>query len=237
MIKMPIRLKVRSHWKELLSDAVAQRALLEKTAKLEQRQTGEYIRPIMLLQAQPRYQGKESLTVEVLRQTLIQDFNIPEEQIARATGDSDEIGGKDLNKTDCQIRFVITVQALREGWDCPFAYVLYSVAESKSGTAVEQILGRVLRLPKASRKQNEALNLAYAYSSSDHFDEAARQLRDGLVQNGFEPHEAQMMVQTPFQQPDLPLFQAGTMDYALSEPVFFPLRERPLLERTACFNE
>lgn len=229
MIKMPIRLKVRPQWKELLSDAIAQRNRLEAAAKLEQRNTGEYLRPIMLLQAQPRSQNKETLTVDVVRQTLIEDFKIPENQIARATGDVDEIGDTDLSQPDCPIRYVITVQALREGWDCPFAYVLCSVAESKSSTAVEQILGRVLRLPKATRKQIDSLNLAYAYATSESFGVVANQLRDSLVQNGFERYEAQAMIQTPTEQPDLPLFGGG-METALSEPVAISIPTRPALE-------
>lgn len=229
MIKMPIRLKVRPQWKELLSDAIAQRNRLEAAAKLEQRNTGEYLRPIMLLQAQPRSQNKETLTVDVVRQTLIDDFKIPENQIARATGDVDEIGDTDLSQPDCPIRYVITVQALREGWDCPFAYVLCSVAESKSSTAVEQILGRVLRLPKATRKGIDSLNLAYAYATSESFGVVANQLRDSLVQNGFERYEAQAMIQTPPEQPDLPLFGGGT-ETTLPEPVSISVPNSPALE-------
>jgi type III restriction enzyme len=30
------------------------------------------------------------------------------------------------------IRYVITVEALKEGWDCPFAYVLCSLQDMKS---------------------------------------------------------------------------------------------------------
>lgn len=222
MIKMPIRLKVRPQWKDLLSDAIAQRNRLEAAAKLEQRQTGEYLRPIMLLQAQPRSQSKATLTVDVVRQTLIDDFKIPENQIARATGEVDEIGDTDLSQPNCPIRYVITVQALREGWDCPFAYVLCSVAESKSSTAVEQILGRVLRLPKATRKQTDLLNMAYAFATSENFGVVANQLRDSLVQNGFERYEAQTMIQTPPEQHELPLFGGG-VEAALLEPVTIPV--------------
>jgi type III restriction enzyme len=229
MIKMPIRLKVRPQWKELLNDAIAQRSRLEAVAKLEQRQTGEYLRPIMLLQAQPRNQNKKTLTVDVVRQTLIEDFKIPENQIARATGEVDEIGDTDLSQPDCPIRYVITIQALREGWDCPFAYVLCSVAESKSSTAVEQILGRVLRLPKAIRKEIDSLNLAYAFATSESFGMVANQLRDSLVQNGFERYEAQTMIQTPPEQPDLPLFGGGT-ETTLSEPVTIAVPTPPALE-------
>ena len=81
----------------------------------EEKQTGEYIRPIVLLQAQPKSQTKETLTVEVVRQSLIDDFKRPEEQIAVATGQTREIDDVDLFARDCPIRFIITVAALKKG--------------------------------------------------------------------------------------------------------------------------
>ncbi len=42
--------------------------------------------------------------------------------------------------TDCPIRYIITVNALKEGWDCPFAYILTTVANRTSSVDVEQIL-------------------------------------------------------------------------------------------------
>ena len=147
MIKLPIRLETHTDWQALLSDAIAQRAELEKDAEIEERKTGDYIRPIMLIQAQPRRHGHETFTVEVIEKSLIEDHRIPAEQIVRATGEDRGLEDVDLLARNCPIRFIITVQALREGWDCPFAYVLCSVAEQRSIGAVEQILGRILRLP------------------------------------------------------------------------------------------
>jgi type III restriction enzyme len=228
MIKMPIRLKVRSAWKELLSDAIDTRNRLEAAARLEQGQTGEYLRPIMLLQAQPRSRTRETLTVDVVRQTLLDDFKIPENQIVRATGEVDELGNSDLSALDCPTRYVITIQALREGWDCPFAYVLCSLVESRSSTAVEQILGRVLRMPKAVRKEQEALNLAYAFSASDNFGEVVQQLEYSLIQNGFERQEVKAMIQqVQSEQPGLPLFSQRR---PLAEPVAIQLSTPPAME-------
>src|SRR5690606_37901770 len=98
---------------------------------------------------------------------------------------------------DCPLRFIITVDALKEGWDCAWAYVLCSVAEMKSDTAVEQIVGRVLRLPKARRKQTPSLNRAYAFATSNNFAATARALEDALVEgNGFNPLEARELIVT-----------------------------------------
>ena len=83
MIKLPIRLETHSDWQSLLADAIAQRAGLEKDAEIETRKTGDYIRPIMLIQAQPQRQGHETLTVEIIEKSLIEDHRIPADKIAQ----------------------------------------------------------------------------------------------------------------------------------------------------------
>ena len=144
----------------------------------------------MLFQAQPKSKEKQTLSVETLQKTLIEDFKIPEEQIAVATGQTRQIDDVDLFDPACPIRFIITVYALKEGWDCSFAYVLCSVAEISSSRAVEQILGRVLRLPGAKKKNPPELNCAYAFVASPKFIEAANALKDALIENGFQRIEA-----------------------------------------------
>ena len=211
MIKMPIQLETDPEWKRLLTAAIAQRNALEVDAEQERVETDEYIRPVMLIQAQPRRRDQETLTVEVVEKCLIEEHGIPEDQIARATGEDRGLEGVDINDTECQIRYVITVQALREGWDCPFAYVLCSVAEMRSPTAVEQILGRVMRLPKAKRKKQESLNSAYAFVASHNFYKTASALTDGLVQNGFEKQAAAELIRpTDAQQSELPFVEDTT---------------------------
>jgi len=190
MIKLPIRLETHTDWQALLSDAIAQRVDLEKKADFERRRSGDYMRPIMLIQAQPHRHGRDTLTVEVIEKTLIEDHHISENQIARATGEDKGLENVDLSDDKCEIRYVITVQALREGWDCPFAYVLCSVAEQRSIGAVEQILGRVLRLPYCRPKEIPELNRAYAFVASPNFIEAAQNLINALVENGFNRQEA-----------------------------------------------
>jgi len=190
MIKMPIILENQPEWKELLGRAIAMRRHLEELALQERYQTNEYIRPIMLIQAQPKRQEQETLTVEVVEECLLQDYSIPAVQICRATGNDKGLEGIDLAESACEIRYIITIQALKEGWDCPFAYVLCSVAELRSSTAVEQILGRIMRLPKAKNKNIAELNSAYAFAASRSFYDTAQALRDALIQNGFDRQEA-----------------------------------------------
>ncbi len=228
MIKMPIRLDTRPDWKELLSDAIHRRNGLEKATSIERQQTAEYIRPIMLIQAQPRRKGQETLTVDVLKNCLMADHNIPEEQIAIATGEIKELEGIDLLRPDVPIRYVITIQALREGWDCPFAYVLCSVAESRSATAIEQILGRVMRLPGAAWKNHDELNMAYTFATSANFFDVANRLTDALVESGFERQEAEDLIIPGSQEQGALLFDQNKPFMGM---VTVTLPEKPEIEK------
>src|SRR5690606_1549117 len=75
------------------------------------------------------------------------------------------------------------------GWDCSFAYVFCSVSRIRSATDVEQLLGRVLRMPYAKKREIPELNKAYSFVSEPSFGEAARALADKLVAMGFEEEE------------------------------------------------
>jgi type III restriction enzyme len=181
MIKLPIVLSEHpTGWRDCLRDAILTR---DRLATIAQKET-DYIRPIVLIQAAPK--GNEAV-VEVVKQYLIDDEHISEEQIAVATGSQKELDGINLFSPDCKIQYVITVEALKEGWDCSFAYVLASLQSVNSSKDVEQLLGRVLRMPYAKNREQEALNKAYAHIVAENFAEAAAGLKDRMVQNmGFE---------------------------------------------------
>lgn len=193
MIKMPIRLVNRTNAQEAISGAITKREELWRLAEEERKTSGEYIRPIVLFQAQSKSESEDRLTPEVLRSMLIKDFGVAENEVAIRTGEKDELPDDPQAQT-CPLKYVITVNALREGWDCPFAYVLCSVANLSARGAVEQLLGRVMRLPYAKAKATDALNEAYAYSTSEHFQDAATSLKDALVESGFERYEAEAAV-------------------------------------------
>ncbi len=188
MIKLPLMLTAHDAWQNAVRDALLTRKGLEDEAGKET----DYIRPIVLFQAQNK--GQE-VTVEVLKQHLIEFEKVPESAIAIATGAQRELEGVDLFDPACPITCVITIEALKEGWDCSFAYVFCSVAKVKSSTDVEQLLGRVLRMPYAKTRKQEALNRAYAHVSSSEFYESATSLRDCLVSMGFEEMEADAFLQ------------------------------------------
>jgi len=229
MIKLPIVLEALTGFKEVLANAIAMRGELEKEAEAERKVKGEYIRPILLLQAEPHDKDRpDALTVEVVEKALREEHYIPEAQIAVATGVERGLDGVDLNQEDCPIKYVITQSALKEGWDCPFAYVLCSVANLRSATAVEQILGRILRMPKAERKTRPALNRAYAFVRSPHFFVAAELLRDQLVKSaGFNQKEAREFFVPRQRQQGLDYDAEGRRSVTMTLPENFPVEALP----------
>ena len=142
---------------------------------------------------------------EPLRERLAAEFGIPKDQIKISVGTLDELPGPDeIRSPKCPVRVIITVQKLREGWDCPFACVLCSLKETRSATAIEQMVGRILRLPNAQAKQHPDLNCSYAFSVSPSISKVLAELREALETNGFTRAEAERII-IPVPQGSLPL--------------------------------
>ena len=205
MIKLPIALAEHPQgWQQAVFAAVQNQRALEGEALKDEAGGYGYVRPIVLFQAQNE---NAEVPPEALRRHLEDELHIPTEQIKVATGDTRELEGLDLASRSCPVRYIITVQALREGWDCPFAYVLCSLQKLSSATAVEQLLGRVLRMPYASPRGRDALNRAYAHVCEAKFSSAASELADRLINHmGFEALDVASMV---VQQSLLPIFESN----------------------------
>ena len=183
MVKLPVIVYNRKSQEDVFVSAISLRRKLENEAVEEQKNDGRYIRPIVLFQAQPRT-NDDSTTYDKIKHTLI-DMGIPESEIAIKTADRDELKNIDLSSKDCSIRYIITVNALKEGWDCPFAYILATVANRTSSIDVEQILGRILRLPNTRKNEREVLNLSYVITSSNAFYATLDKVVAGLNAAGF----------------------------------------------------
>ena len=185
MIKLPIHLRGDGDARELLRQAMACRNELEEKAKGGKR----YIRPVMLLQAQANT-GAGSMTPEVVKGWLVGEMKVRAEEVAVCALDVDELKDRDLLKPSCEVRYVITIDKLREGWDCPFAYVLYTVSNVATATAVEQIIGRVLRMPYAEKPADGMLCEAYAYINKERVSDTAGQLAELLAKTlGYDQKE------------------------------------------------
>lgn len=185
MVKIPIYLANTTQWQEAIRDGIKQRKELEKMSISEKRQTKEYIRPIALLQAEQEKEDEGKIYVERIKEFLLNEMKIPAEEIAIRTAKKDELEKIDLLSPECPIRYIITVNALKEGWDCPFAYVLISVSNIGSRIAVEQTMGRIMRLPNAKDKKNIDLNYSFVYTSSESFNKASSAVITGLEANGY----------------------------------------------------
>ncbi|MDR1168373.1 MAG: DEAD/DEAH box helicase family protein [Heliobacteriaceae bacterium] len=193
MIKLPIILTIHQSWEQSLSAAILARKGLAGLAEKDEK----YIRPIMLIQAESKDKNNDDrVTVEVVKKYLIENENIESEKIAVATGEQRELDGINVFDPSCPIEYIITVEALKEGWDCSFAYCFCSVAQRHSAKDIEQLLGRVLRMPYAKSRKQDELNKAYAFVSSSSWTDGVAQLKDRLVDMGFEEQEIPQSIQT-----------------------------------------
>ena len=183
MVKLPVIVANQRSQEDVIMAALNMRRQLEEFAKKAEEKGGGYIRPIVLFQAEPKNKD-DTTTFEKVREILL-ELNIPKEHIAIKTANINELKNVDLMSRDCDVRYIITVNALKEGWDCPFAYVLATLANKSSVVDVTQILGRVLRMPYTRKHSIELLNLSYVFTSSSHFQNTLSQVVAGLNKAGF----------------------------------------------------
>jgi len=209
MVKLPVIVENRNTPKDVLVNAIRMRNSLEQHAIEMEKQGGRYIRPIVLFQAQPKTDN-DNITFDKIKSNLI-NFGIPENQIKIKTANKDELKGVDLMSRSCEVRYIITVNALKEGWDCPFAYILATLANKTSRVDVEQILGRILRQPYTVQHQNPLMNLSYVFTSSDDFRDTVESIILSLQKAGFSkkdfreanPIESQEKTKMPVSIPGL----------------------------------
>lgn len=205
MIKLDlhIRNKASSDWRDTLLESVEQREQLEAAARSHEADSGTYIRPICVVQVERtgREQRKAGYVhTEDVREYLLQHPGIAPEQIAVKTSSTDELkevedlGG--LMSRDCPIRFIITKQALQEGWDCSFAYVLSILANPTSRTGLTQLVGRILRQPYACKTGVAALDESYVFCYSRRGADVLKEVRRGFGLEGLHGLEGRVIDDT-----------------------------------------
>lgn len=188
MVKLPVIVYNHHKKEEVITSALHLQRQLELLAIEEEKVTGKYIRPIILFQAQSNIKGKDNTTYIHIKEQLTK-LRIPEEQIKIKVSGLDELKGINLMAKDCEVRYIITVNALKEGWDCPNAYILASLADKSSAVDVEQILGRVLRQPHVTKHQSPLLNLSFVLSASSKFQETLDNIVKALQDSGFSKED------------------------------------------------
>lgn len=207
MVKLPVIIQNNSKIEGVIGNALHLRRVLELKAKECEKNYGTpYIRPIVLFQAQPK-SGEEATTFEKLKQILI-TAGCKEEEIAIKTADINELKNVNLMSNRCKIKYIITVNALKEGWDCPFAYILASVANRSADVDVTQILGRILRQPYVQHLPDENLNTSYVLTNSSDFFKTVERIAYTLNQNHFTGkdfrayEENEKIIETPVTTPE-----------------------------------
>lgn len=191
MIKLPIELRniTNGDWKDTLTAAWEQTRQLQAAADAVHDNTGRYIRPIMLVRVERTgkdQRGGGFVHSEEVREFLVTRLGLPPEAIRVQTADVKELNGEDLLSEYSPVRAIITKDALREGWDCPFAYVLAILSQTTADTALTQMIGRVLRQPHAQATGVAALDSAWVYCFEQRVSDAVENIKKGLQSEGLE---------------------------------------------------
>ena len=201
MIKLDLHIqnKASVSWQDTLLAAIEHRQALEAQAREHEAQTGIYIRPICLVQVERT--GKEQrqaglIHAEDVRDYLLRHPTLSAEQVAVKTSRSDELKEVDeaggLLARDCPIRFIITKQALQEGWDCSFAYVLAILTNPSSKSALTQLVGRILRQPYAAKTHVAALDESYVFCFRRRGNDLLEEVRKGFGLEGLQGLEGRI---------------------------------------------
>ena len=190
MIKLPINVRPESNdnWREMIHDVKEKRDELESIAIKHKELKGDYIRPIALLQSERTGKDKRDgvhIHADDIKDYLVQ-IGIPTSQIAIKSSYVDDLKNEVLMSKDCDIRYIITKQALMEGWDCPFAYVLGVIPTSRSTTALTQLVGRVLRQPYTRRTGIPDLDQCYTFFNHADSEELLQGIKKSLEADGLE---------------------------------------------------
>jgi len=193
MIKLDLHIhnKASQEWKDTLLSSIEKREELEAKAREYEANTGVHIRPICVIQVERT--GKDQrkanyIHSEDVREYLTRVRGIPAEEVAVKTSQTDELKEVDdvggLMARDCRIRYIITKQALQEGWDCAFAYVLAVLTNPSSKTALTQLVGRILRQPYAKKTGLKALDESYVFCFRQRAEGLMNDIRKGFGHEG-----------------------------------------------------
>lgn len=191
MIKLPINVIVQGggDWRDCLQASFEHLNALQVDAEGLRAESSRYIRPICLVQVERTGRDQREggfIHAEDARQYLL-TLGVRESQIAIKTSEKNELGqpeNLDLLSPTNRIRFIITRQALQEGWDCPFAYVLCSLAPVTSKSAMTQLMGRILRQPDTAKTGIVALDECYVFCFHAATREVVDVIRRGLEREG-----------------------------------------------------
>jgi len=180
--------KQENDWKAMVKEIKEHREKLEETAKQYQKDTGIYIRPTALLQVEATgkdQRGKGRVHSLDVKEYLV-SLEVNPDEIAIKTSSQNDIEDVNLFSQDCPVRFIITKEALREGWDFSFAYILGIIPNVNSNTGVTQLVGRILRQPFARKSGVKELDESYVYYTKGDTREILDRVSTGFKNEGLE---------------------------------------------------
>ncbi len=175
-------------WKSMLRNIKERRESLEKEAIAYQRSSGKYIRPMALIQAEltgKDQRGKGSVHAMDVKEYLI-ELGVNADNIAIKSSSQNDIEDLNLLSKDVEIRYIITKEALKEGWDNPFAYILGVIPNAQSSSSMTQLVGRILRQPYVKKTGIPALDESYVYFCKGNVSEVLKHVESGLKAEGLE---------------------------------------------------
>ena len=190
MIKLPIEIHsfTNSDWKHTLAETQKRLEHLEQDARQLQARENRYVRPITVVRVQRtgrEQRGQGYIHSEDVRDYLIRHLSVPEAWIRVQSSESKELAQEDLLSEFSPVRWILTKDALKEGWDCSFAYVLTLLDNTTATTAMTQMVGRVMRQPQARRiETSKALNQCYIYCYNKDVGKAVEGVKAGLENEG-----------------------------------------------------
>ena len=189
MIKLPVQVTsfTNADWHYTLAQAHDELERLDTEARSLTMSEGRYIRPIAVVRVERTGRDQrdgERVHSEDVREYLTHNLGVPENSIAVKSSELDELGRDDLLSELSPVRWVITRAALMEGWDCPFAYLLVMLDNTRAQRAITQLVGRVMRQPHAQRTGRESLDQCYVYCWNTSVGDAVAQVKRGLEEEG-----------------------------------------------------
>ena len=190
MSKLPVQVtspSTSTEWHHILGEAADQLERLDAEAVSLQMSKGRYIRPIAVVRVEhtgKRQIDRDSVHAEDVRKHLVENLSVSSEAVRVKSAENDELGREDLLSEYSKVKWIITKDALKEGWDCPFAYVLVMLDNTRAQRAVTQLVGRVMRQPDTRRTGCEPLDRCYVYCWNTDVGKAVQQVKRGLEQEG-----------------------------------------------------
>ncbi|MGI8965348.1 MAG: DEAD/DEAH box helicase, partial [Limisphaerales bacterium] len=206
MIKLDLHInnKESTRWKDTMLASIKKRAALETAAHKYEANTGNYIRPIGLIQVERTgkdQRGGNFIHAEDVRDFLLKDCGISADEVAVKSSDKDDIEGMDLFARNCAVRYIITKQALQEGWDCSFAYVLTILTNPASKNNLTQLIGRILRQPSGRKTKIKELDESYVFCFRQSAKSLVESVRVGFGQEGLGDLAGQVVLDSQDDEP------------------------------------